>query len=68
MLNSYSDLQFWCYGSLLDVFGEVIRSPAFTGSRHQEPVVVESDLEAANLVVAVANLRRLFLLLRCGLV
>lgn len=69
MLNSYSDLQFWCNRALFDVFSEVVWSPALARARHQEPVVVESNLEAADLVVAVADLRRLLLLLlRSGFV
>lgn len=68
MLNSYSDLQFWCDRALFDVFSEVVRPPALAGPRDQEPVVVESNLEATDLVIAVADLRRLLLLLRCGFV
>lgn len=68
MLNSYSDLQFWCNRALFDVFSKVVRPPAFAGARHQEPVIVESYLEAADLVVTIADLRRLLLLLRGSLV
>lgn len=70
MLNSYKResinyaLKFWCDWPLLDILGEVVGSPAFTGTGHQEPVVVEPDLEAADLVITVAHLRCLFSLLR----
>lgn len=52
-------LQFWRYRSLLHVFCEIIGAPTLARAGHKEPVVVKSDLEAANLIVAVTYLRLL---------
>lgn len=42
--------------SFLHVFRKVIGTPALARAGNEEPVVVESYLEAADLVVAVADL------------